>query len=697
MGLRELTLANSYDTGNSDVDVVMGFLEPCLEESIQYDRLSGYFSSKVLSLAARGLGGFLAGQGKMRLITSANLTQQDLDAITGMNNDIHVTDSLAILFEKALSDRFALESLIEQRHLEAMCWLVKHERLEIRVVIPRNATHATNSIFHSKVGVFSDLLNDTISFSGSVNETVYGWTHNIEEFKVFKSWDPATAEFVKHDKALFDKYWNPAPDASFRTMALPEATRMHLISLSPSDAPDLGYRSISNATRRKSHPLRDYQVDAVNAWAANNHLGLFEMATGTGKTKTAAACVKKVQSIGPSLTVITAPYQHIAMQWVNELADMKPILASGASDWKALIREAISRRALNRIQHIVVVAVQNTAASTAFLEATNAAAKTTNNFLFVGDEVHGLGAVAFQNALNPMANFRLGLSATPNRYFDEVGTEYLLEYFKGCHFEFGTTRALTWIDPLTGQTPLCPYEYHPVFVSLSDDELTAYEKLSEKILKLSDSEDSDKKALLEKLLFKRAGILKKAGSKIPALEKLLGSFNFKISNALIYCNDFDQLLDVARVLDSHGITFQKITGDEQTSPSDEFAGRSEREWILENFARGESQVLLAIKCLDEGVDIPSAEMGLILASSGNPREFIQRRGRLMRRYPGKTKASIYDFVVAPSPDARASVSGSGQDTSIFKRELKRIDEFSKDALNRTQLQIKITTKLGELI
>jgi superfamily II DNA or RNA helicase len=342
-----------------------------------------------------------------------------------------------------------------------------------------------------------------------------------------------------------------------------------------------------------------------------------------------------------------------------------------------------------------VVAVQNTASSNKFTDLCELVAETVEQFLFVGDEAHGLGALAFQKALNPKAMFRLGLSATPDRYFDEVGTATLLVYFSGTCFEFDTKRALTWVDPLSGQTPLCPYEYHPIFVELSKDESEAYRKLSERISKLQHSKDEEALSRLEKLLFERAGVLKKAHQKLKSTATLLDALGPEIKDCLIYCNDFEQLLSVAEILQNRGVTFQKITGEEGSSPERRFDMKSEREWILENFAKGESQVLLAIKCLDEGVDIPSARIGIILASSGNPREFIQRRGRLMRRFPGKTKANIYDFLVAPSskPDRPASL----QELEIFRRELKRTDEFSGDALNSDEVNRIITKKLGEII
>lgn len=693
MGLRNVEVSESYDTGDSNIDVVRDFFEPCLDQSVKYDRLSGYFSSRVLALAARGLGGFLAGEGRMRLITSANIAAADLEAMLDMESESDIKTAFDARFREALNDRFQLETILEKSHLEAMCWLLKNNRLEIRIVVPNHSNSASNSLFHSKVGIFTDGDNQNISFSGSVNETVYGWTQNIEEFKVFKSWEDSTSNFVRHDIRLFEKYWSPAEGAGFVSMPLSDATKRELISIAPPDAPDL----ISFTRRRKPQAkevsLRDYQIEAVQSWVAAGYRGIFAMATGTGKTKTAAACIKHVRALGSSLTLVTAPYQHIAMQWMSELSDLQPILATGDSNWWDEVKEAISKKKLSRVDHILIIAVQNTAASEKFRNVCQAASATTDNFLIVGDEAHGLGASTFQGALNMDANFRLALSATPVRYFDEIGTDTLKDYFGDTCFEFDTAKALTWIDPISGMTPLCPYEYHPLFVGLSDFESNQYQEISEKIRKLSVSEDEASKATLERLLFKRAGILKTASQKLPELARILDEMGSEVSDCLIYCNDFEQLTKVAALLAERRITFQKITGDEGSSADRRWGDKSEREWILENFAKGQSQVLLAIKCLDEGVDIPSAKLGFILASSGNPREFIQRRGRLMRRYPGKSKATIFDFVV--SPGEGTTNTASSQDLSIFRKELARIDEFAKDALNRAEVHIKVTRKLGE--
>jgi superfamily II DNA or RNA helicase len=271
----------------------------------------------------------------------------------------------------------------------------------------------------------------------------------------------------------------------------------------------------------------------------------------------------------------------------------------------------------------------------------------TRNSLLIADEAHGLGAPTFRKAMNPSIEARLGLTATPDRWFDDEGTDLIKDYFGGVIFEFGLHEALTWIDPNSGQTPLCPYNYHPLFVSLDQLEMDEYLELTRRIImqsnKASDKEGQEK---LNRLMEKRASVLKKAHSKFSVLREILSTIDGP-NGMLIYCSDWDQILEVIEIVNEYKFTYRTFTGEEGTSPKKEFNGLSERDWILENFENQDIQILIAMKCLDEGVDIPSAKLGIIMASTTNPREFIQRRGRLLRRAKGKDITEIYDMIVAP--------------------------------------------------
>ncbi len=693
MSLKDIDFGYYYDTSVEGSNPLEEFLEPCLKEAISYDRMSGYFTSRFLARAAEGLADFLEGEGRMRLIMSSQLAPSDF---TFLKKALSEGNDFGEIFDGVDLRASEMESLLERHHFEAMCWLMARGRLDLRIVIYQGEeTKSHDPIFHPKVGIFADSNGDKVSFSGSINETVSGWLGNVEEFKVFRSWETGTKRFVEADERLFERHWQGTGAGNFVTVTLPKAIQLKMIAEAPEDRPSLRLPKPSSGNRKTPIRHRDYQIEAIQNWCNANYIGILAMATGTGKTKTAKGCIEKVRALGSTITVVTAPFEHIANQWLEELEEFSPVLASSSNkNWESDLLASVSQKRLGRITHFVVVAVQKTAASTRFKRAFLKMNDVFEHSLFVGDEAHGLGAASYISAMDPNFQFRLGLSATPERYFDEIGSEAILSFFGGVIYDFSTKKALAWRDPETGKRALCDYKYYPEFVHLDQLEIDKYNEFSEKIAAaIGASKESGDTGALETLLFQRAAIVKNAASKLGAFEALARSMIDELTFTLVYCNDLNQLTLVGQVLQEMGITYQKITGDESNNPSPRYNGRSERDWILSNFADGTTRVLLAIKCLDEGVDIPNAKLAFILASSGNPREFIQRRGRLLRPSPNKDFAKVYDFVV--SPEAGTEVGGD-LSPAIFKKELARIEEFADDALNKSEVILKIGRVLIEM-
>ena len=689
MSLTDISINDAYDTGNRADHVVSEFYVPVLQQSISYKRLTGYFSSQVLALAARGIAGLIQNGGKMQLITSPVVSEKDFEILTSDSSEA-VQKFVDDQFARAIGDINNLASTIAYDHVRALGWMLREGILEIKVLIPRDINSGAG-IFHSKVGIIEDAEGNRVSFSGSVNETAMGWSQNIEEFKVFKSWESGSANWVKHDEALFTKYWECASDVGFTAIPLPMEASEKLISIAPAEIEELNLAFPASIESRK---LRSYQSAAIDAWENAGFQGILEMATGTGKTFTARECIKRWKSGKTnSVILVVAPTQTIGSQWQLVLADMDPVTTFSSKHWKESLRDLTSKAALGMVNDIVVIAIQNTASSPDFLEAYSRLLKSFENHLIIADEMHGLGAPMFRNALNPAIEARLGLTATPNRWFDEEGTNLLNEYFKGVVFSFGLHEALTWVDPDTGLTPLCPYNYYPEFVTLDALEMEEYLDLTKRIImqsnKASDIEGQDK---LNRLLEKRASVLKKAEGKFTALIGVLNGLK-SVEGCLIYCSDREQIDRVIEIVASRGITYRTFTGEEGTSPKKEFNGVSERDWILKSFEDGDIQMLIAIKCLDEGVDIPSARIGIILASTTNPREFIQRRGRLLRRAKGKTNADIYDMIVAPEFEANDHSEVITSARKIMSKELLRADEFSNDAINFTDVSAKVLGRM----
>ena len=634
----------------------------------------------------------------MRLVSSPQFTEQDIEVLSSNPSEIEIDNLISDRFQHLVSDVDGLADYIAQDHLRAFAWMLKQGYLEVRILVPRDFDGRAG-IFHSKVGILTDSEGDKLSFSGSVNETAAAWKHNIEEFKVFRSWESEGAKWVRHDQGQFERYWDPSADMPYISRPLPQRIRESLVAVAPDDLESLDLTEHRDGSRGSTGPppLRDYQNEAVAAWMSAGMQGILEMATGTGKTRTALECINRFQSgSGRSLTVVTAPFQHIATQWRQILADMDPVCSFDSGNWKSNFRNSLSELKTFQRDHLVWVAVQNTASSQGFLDLLASAEKTVGSMLLIGDEAHGLGARVFSKALSPLYSARLGLTATPSRWFDEVGSKSLQDFFQGTVYEFSLSKALTWIDPHTGQTPLAPYNYHPEFIDLTDEELDEFASLTQQIVsEAARSQHDEPSERLELLLFKRAALVKTAAYKIPAFESLVHSLPDMLGT-LIYCHNEEQMSEVISIVAKTRYRYRRFTGAEGTSPRPEFQGLSEREWILESFNQGEIDVLVAMKCLDEGVDVPSAKRGIILASSGNPREFIQRRGRLLRRFPGKEKAEIHDLVVIPKFGKGIVIDASNSARAIIAKELERIEEFSQDALNSEIINAKVLARLMEM-
>jgi superfamily II DNA or RNA helicase len=700
MSFRELELASAYDSGDFMSDVLADFYVPVLSEAVTYDRLAGYFNSTALAVAARGIAGLVLNGGTMRLAASPQLSAEDVRALECAETE---AERFQVVLGAALT-ALSLDSLAEQiarDHLRALCWLVSQGRLQIRLIVPTRSDEASGGLYHQKVGVLRDSEGDVVSFSGSINETASGWLRNAEEFKVFRSWEKSQLPFLNHDTQTFARYWTDS-SPGYRAIELSDEVLGHLHGYAPSDVESLPSWIDMCPPRRKRTPkktqLRDYQSTAVRNWVAADCQGILAMATGTGKTKTAVAALEYLRHQGGSqLCVITAPQQTIAGQWAKDLEASKPLVLFEKTDWQAELTNLNAHLKLRREDEVCIVVVEDTARNPQFLAAVGAIADRMDRAVIVADEVHGLGASQTRQALAPFFTHRLGLSATWERYFDDEGTELLEAYFGGPVFTFGIKEALDWRDPETGLSALCPYSYTPEFIHLDGAELDDYVELTRKIIKLSGSTDDPRiRERYELLLFRRADIVKSASQKMLAFGSILDQLSGDVTHGLIYCSNESQMQDAMVVLRRRRIKYHRFTGTEGTRPSKQYRGLTERDFIIRSLDDGDIDVLVAMNCLDEGIDVPSARLGVILASSGNPRQFIQRRGRLLRRAPGKDVARIYDVIVAPNPDLLSDPAMRELERRLFGKELDRIDEFAANAANRLEVRAAVLRVLTDL-
>jgi len=687
MSFKELLLKHSY---NSDYDDILNdFYIPILKEAISYKRITGYFSSSSFKVAAAGIAQFIKNGGKMQFILNVKLTADDFEQIQkGLMTPEEIIES------KFLQDLNNIEDECMKNHSKVLGWLLAHRFLEIKIGYIKYP-EIGNEILHQKIGILTDKENNTITFSGSNNETEYGWHYNSEKFKVFFSWETNNEIFVKQDIDDFETFWN---DRAIKTkiVSFPEAVRQQLIAIAPENTKELEriLRNIEPTNSKNEIQLRDYQNQAIEAWFQNNNVGIFEMATGTGKTYAALGALKRLMSREKSLiTIISAPYLHLCNQWAENIQSFGftiPIIFASSinTKWKEQVIEHILNIRLNNEKFCIIITTHATLSSQTF---TSIMSEIKTPILLIGDEVHGLGSIQNSEALLPNYCYRLGLSATPERYFDELGTEKLKKYFDKTVFIFDLHRAINEINPETKESYLCPYEYHPIFVELSPEEMDKYEELTKQIAILSSKENPSQKdqLFLEHILRERQDILKNAEGKFKEFHNLITTLQIEqnIDHTLVYCSP-QQIEEIQAIIRRIGnIVQHKFTNEENAIKKErKYGGKTEREYLLDNFDKGNYDILVAIKCLDEGVDIPSTRTAILMCSSGNPKEYIQRRGRVLRRYPGKEKAIIYDFTALPNSRYHIDIE---YERRMIDSQLKRIKEFAHDALNMSDVTRKI--------
>ena len=518
MSLKYLDLKYSYDSDNDDV--LNDFYIPALSESILYLRLSGFFTSNSLAIASRGLSDFIKNGGKMKLITGAKFNEKDIEIIKKAEKTPQ-----QVIEESMLNELDNLEEGFVKDHVMALGWMLAKNKLDIKIAILEDVNYPLDSLFHQKIGILTDSEGNTISFSGSNNETLSGWISNVEEFKVFRNWNKHENEYLNADLKKFKKYWN-GDSQRVKIIDLPTAVKEKFVKIAPTDIK--GDYSVNLHIKKKKIKLWQYQEDAIDNWVKNNHRGLFEMATGTGKTFTALGCLKKeLDEHERIFSVITCPYQHLVHQWRREVdkfgLEFEEILIADSSNrnWKDNLVDSLIDISLGDKKNLLVITTHRTFSSNDFINIVQRY-KDCTNFL-IADEVHGLGAEISLNGLISDYDKRLGLSATPQRWFDDFGTDELYNYFGGVVFKFSLSEAINSINPATGDTYLTPYKYLPDFLSLTSDELDEYLNITHTIaVKFGASKQNpDDIKRLEGLLFKRANIIKNAENKYRILEKIL--------------------------------------------------------------------------------------------------------------------------------------------------------------------------------
>jgi superfamily II DNA or RNA helicase len=657
-GLRLLSneIRRVYDSDSEDISQILNHL---LEKASKYNRIGSYFSSKSFVSLADGLSSFILKNGKMRLIINYQLEKEDYDEIKRIIDYKKIGDKIALDIEN-------LKSEIKLNSAKVLGWLIAENRLEIRVVIGES-----DNLMHIKQGTIEDEFGDKVAFTGSANETYYAYERNIEQITFFKNWEDGQEEYVDEFLFRFEHFWNDYGSNS-KTYSLAKAFEDGLIRIKPSSITELNeaIKIISNRPRDEKQPIapRPYQEEAINAWIKNNYRGIIEMPTGCGKTKTAIFCYRKIKKPHSLITLVFAPTRVICDQWLKEFANepCKICKIYDNSAWKSSLKEDIVNLRLMGGSLVIIgtYALMNSPHLINQLQST----KNIDKFL-IADEVHSTGAMKISEGLIEDYNYRLGLSATPKRWLDDEGTNKIFTYFGDVVFD-----KITLYNAIYNLEALSEYNYHIIHVTLNDEEQSRYEFFTRKIIQKMDMKrkDQNNKSLdieIQRLAEKRANIIKNCENKLVKFAEIVDKIKDNLSIIFVSPEQREKVIELIRPK----IRYHQYTFSEKT------AIRAE---TLDNFKSGTIKCIIAIKCLDEGLDVPCANVGVLMSSSGNPREFIQRRGRLLRKDPLKKYAEIYDFFVTPQKEA---ISSSELYKNQISKELIRISEFAKSAKNELDL------------
>lgn len=689
----ELNFKEHYDSQKDDL--LNDFYIPALANTKKYRRVVGYFNSKSFASVAVGLKDFILNNGKMDLLCGVDLNPDDVNMIKFASE--HPEEILTSSFLKELN---SIEDEIIKHNVEVLGWMIANKLLRIRVAVKvdsnGNPVPKGEGILHYKIGLMYDSQNNLISFSGSVNETAAAWEKNLEEFHLFRDWKNGEIGHLKDNLDTFNNIWNSKWD-QYKILDIPEAVEQKLVDDAPKDFEDLVFTytfstpKSTTGTAIEKVELYDYQKDARTKWIENDKKGIFVMATGTGKTFTALGCLEKaLEDSSKLLTVITAPTKHLLPQWERSINNYgikydKLLFATGDTNWKNELEDQLLDLRLNLINNLIVLTTHDTLASNDFISLLSK--EKSFNYFLIGDEMHGLGSPYRRNGLiEHLYDFRLGLSATPTRYSDEE-SEFLFNFFGDELYTLSLREAIYEYYNPNWMSYLTPYNYCPYFLSLNEEELEEYRGITQSLFSCKDDGFDKRK---QNLLFKRANIIKDAQNKFEVLRKILDSID-DYSGLIVYCspNQIDKVMDI---LSEYNIVAHKFTMEEKTKPLEKYGGMSERDLILDDFAKGNYQVLAAMHCLDEGVDVPSASQAIFMCSSNSSREFIQRIGRVIRRSPGKTHATIYDLIVKPSGNL-FDKSLEAYEKSIFEREKERYKKIGYIAENYSYVIDKLNENL----
>ena len=686
-----------------------------LANSNEFNLLLGYFSSSAINLLSVGFATFISKGGNVKMVINHLLSSKDKEAVIKANGDSgnKVFDLMDVVSLGKVLDEY------DTHFFECLAYLISEKRIEIKVIKPKNG----KGIAHYKSGVFSD-GQDSVGYKASCNFTLYGLSENLEELEAFLSWENGRSnKLIKKQLKLIDNYFTEK-DEDVEYIPVDQIEVVLKDRFGKKDINELLVQEeqllkkkqslISNPKLKKiitklfndidiirrspkfpyKEGPREYQINAYNKWVRNNYKGMFAMATGTGKTITSLNCLlNEYHKTNIYRAIITVPTTALVEQWKKECAkfNFKNIIAvSSKENWDSNLAFFNTASKLIDTSFIVIV----TYASLPRPKFQSYFSQLPNDTILIADETHNLGSQGILRILpNIHLEKRIGLSATPHRKFDELGNNAIQEFFDDeppyiVSYSMEEALKIGW---------LCKYTYYPHVVKLTAQEMKNYRELSLQLLRMG-LFDKDTGAFrsspeIEMLLLKRKRIIHKAANKLEAFQNILRDEYDKrkdLKYTLVYVpegieSNFDNIDFSVETEDENRLINEYTKAVSQADESvmvKQFTSNSvNREGILKNFEAGNIHVLTSMKCLDEGVDVPRSELAIFCASTGNPRQFIQRRGRVLRLHDDKIHATIHDLVVVPEVGSEENT--FEMEKGLVKKELERVVDFANLAMNKS--------------
>jgi superfamily II DNA or RNA helicase len=702
-----------YKTGSENEP--MQFYLDGLANSTEFNLLLGYFSSSAINLLSIGFATFISKGGKMRMVINHLLSAKDKEAI-----EIAYKEQFNRVFD--LTDVGYLGKVLndyDTHFFECLAYLISQKRIEIKIIKPKNG----KGISHYKSGVFSDGVN-AVGYQASCNFTYYGLSENIEQLEAFLSWENGRSNkminkqiqvinnyFTERDEdveylsvndievVLKDKYGKKDINELLVQEEKLFRNKQKIILSNPklSKTFEKLYKDIEISRRKPKFPYiegpREYQIEAYSNWVKNDFKGIFEMATGTGKTITSLNCIlNEYNKTGIYRSVITVPTTSLVEQWKQECIkfNFKNIISvSSKESWDKNLAFFNTASKLIETSYILIVTYSSLTKSK-FQSYFTQLPKDT---ILIADETHNLGSQSLLKLLSKIhLEKRIGLSATPSRKFDEQGNHAIQVFFQDAppyivSYSMQQALKIGW---------LCPYIYHPHIVKLTEREMEQYKIISRDLYSMgyfnSDTGEYRSTAQIEMKLLERKRIIHKATNKLSVFKSILKSeFHHRkdLKYTLVYApegkevnyenDDFsNETDDEIRLIETYT---QAVRETNNSIMVKQFTSKStNRGEMLKDYEEGKIHVLTSMKCLDEGVDLPRSELAIFCSSTGNPRQFIQRRGRVLRLHKEKTHATIHDLVVIPEISDKSTFS---MEKGLVKKELERVADFANMAMNKT--------------